>query len=205
MLGIVGGIQAQQWETTNSVKQSQWGIKASLNISSLNFNASDSGKSNNTKSVAGGTVGLTYSHRFGQNWRLNSGLEMSLKGFSADETNGSRTLTARAAYVQIPVTCGYIFGFGNWNFDPRAGLFFAYGVAGNYGLSDGGESKQTFGNKLLKPFDMGLTFGIYADNGKFVFGIGHEIGLTEANGERFTVSGGTLNTQNLSITVGYLF
>lgn len=100
--------------------------------------------------------------------------------------------------------CGYLFNFGKWSFEPRLGAFIAFGVAGNYDVS-GADSRQTFGDKLLKPFDVGVALGFYGGYGKFIFGIGGEMGLTEANGEKFTVSGGTVHTQNVSFTVGYLF
>lgn len=202
MLAVAGTMQAQHG-VTEVLKHTQWGAKAALNIAKLNFDASE-GKSENSKSVIGGAVGLTFSYAFTSQWRIHSGLEMSLKGFSANVINSSNNLTVRAAYVQIPVTCGYVLNFNKWNFEPRFGAYFAYGVAGNYGVS-GAESKKTFGNKLLKPFDAGLSFGLYADNRKFICGIGSEVGLTDANGENFTVSGGTIHMLNTFLTIGYLF
>lgn len=202
MIGVAGTMQAQQ-EKAEIAKRTQWGVKAALNIASLNFDASN-GKSEDTKSVIGGTAGVTFAYAFNPHWRIHSGLEISLKGFSADETGGSRTLSVHAAYVQIPVTCGYTIDFGKWNFEPRLGAFFAYGVAGSYNVS-GTDSKQTFGNKLLEPFDGGVALGFYADNGRIVFGISGEMGLTEANGKNFTVSGGTVHTQNICLSIGYLF
>ena len=203
MIGVAGTMQAQQPEKVGGKNRTQWGVKAALNIASLDFDASN-GKSESTKSVLGGAVGLTFAYAFNSNWRINSGLEMSMKGFSADETGGSRELTVHAAYIQAPVTCGYVINLGKWNFEPRLGAFFAYGVAGNYSLS-GADSKQTFSDKLLNPFDAGLAFGLYADNGKIVFGIGGEFGLAEANGKKFSVSGGTVHTRNTFLSVGYLF
>lgn len=201
IIGLSGTMQAQQIET---VKRTQWGVKAAMNIASLHFNASK-GESESSKSFVGGAVGLTFTYAFDSHWRIHSGVELSLKGFTADETGGSRTLTAKAAYVQVPVMGGYALEFGKWTFEPRMGAFFAYGVAGNYSVSGGGESRQTFGDKLLNPFDAGLTFGLHADNGKFAFGIGTEMGLAEANGKNFTVSGGTMHMHNTFFSVGYLF
>lgn len=201
IIGLSGTMQAQQIET---VKRTQWGVKAAMNIASLHFNASK-GESESSKSFVGGAVGLTFTYAFDSHWRIHSGVELSLKGFTADETGGSRTLTAKAAYVQVPVMGGYALEFGKWTFEPRMGAFFAYGVAGKYSVSGGGESRQTFGDKLLNPFDAGLTFGLHADNGKFAFGIGTEMGLAEANGKNFTVSGGTMHMHNTFFSVGYLF
>ncbi len=204
IIGLVGTMRAQQTEATETVKRTQWGVKVAMNIASLHFDASE-GESVSSKSFVGGAAGLTFSYAFDSHWRIHSGVELSLKGFTADEEGGSRTLTAKAAYVQVPVTGGYAFEFGKWTFEPRMGAFFAYGVAGNYSVSGGGESQQTFGDKLLNPFDAGLTFGLHADNGKFVFGIGTEMGLAEANGKNFTVSGGTMHMHNTFFSVGYLF
>ncbi|VFB13791.1 Uncharacterised protein [Bacteroides heparinolyticus] len=201
IIGLSGTMQAQQIET---MKRTQWGVKAAMNIASLHFNASK-GESESSKSFVGGAVGLTFTYAFDSHWRIHSGVELSLKGFTADETGGSRTLTAKAAYVQVPVMGGYALEFGKWTFEPRMGAFFAYGVAGKYSVSGGGESRQTFGDKLLNPFDAGLTFGLHVDNGKFAFGIGTEMGLAEANGKNFTVSGGTMHMHNTFFSVGYLF
>ena len=203
MIGVVGTMQAQQQENVEIGNRTQWGVKAALNIASLDFDASN-GKSESTKSVLGGAIGLTFTYAFNPNWRINSGIEMSMKGFSADETGGSRELTVHAAYIQGPVTCGYVINLGKWNFEPRLGAFFAYGVAGNYSVS-GSDSKQTFSDELLNPIDVGVAFGFYADNGKMVFGIGGEFGLTENNGKNFSVSGGTVHTRNTFLSVGYLF
>ena len=203
MMGVVGTMQAQQQENVEIGNRTQWGVKAALNIASLDFDASN-GKSESTKSVLGGAMGLTFTYAFNPNWRINSGIEMSIKGFSADETGGSRELTVHAAYIQVPVTCGYVINLGKWNFEPRLGAFFAYGVAGNYSVS-GSDSKQTFSDELLNPIDVGVAFGFYADNGKMVFGIGGEFGLTETNGKNFSVSGGTVHTRNTFLSVGYLF
>jgi len=203
MIGVAGTMQAQQQEKVEGKNRTQWGVKAALNIASLDFDASN-GKSESTKSVLGGAIGLTFTYTFNPNWRINSGIEMSMKGFSADETGGSRELTVHAAYIQVPVTCGYVINLGKWNFEPRLGAFFAYGVAGNYSVS-GSDSKQTFSDELLNPIDVGVAFGFYADNGKIVFGIGGEFGLTETNGKNFSVSGGTVHTRNTFLSVGYLF
>lgn len=203
MIGVAGTMQAQQQENVEIGNRTQWGVKAALNIASLDFDASN-GKSESTKSVLGGAIGLTFTYTFNPNWRINSGIEMSMKGFSADETGGSRELTVHAAYIQVPVTCGYVINLGKWNFEPRLGAFFAYGVAGNYSVS-GSDSKQTFSDELLNPIDVGVAFGFYADNGKMVFGIGGEFGLTETNGKNFSVSGGTVHTRNTFLSVGYLF
>ena len=203
MIGVAGTMQAQQQENVEIGNRTQWGVKAALNIASLDFDASN-GKSESTKSVLGGAIGLTFTYTFNPNWRINSGIEMSMKGFSADETGGSRELTVHAAYIQVPVTCGYVINLGKWNFEPRLGAFFAYGVAGNYSVS-GSDSKQTFSDELLNPIDVGVAFGFYADNGKMVFGIGGEFGLTETNGKNFSVSGGTVHTRNTFLSVGDLF
>ncbi|MDY6206243.1 MAG: porin family protein [Prevotella sp.] len=209
---IVGGtMYAQQEatgqlqpETTEAVKKPQWGVKAALNIASLSFNA-DNGGSEESKSVIGGAAGLTFTYAFNPQWRLHSGIELNMKGFAVNVQYSSRKMTVHAGYIQIPVQCGYAINFGNWNLEPRLGAYFAYGILGNYGMSGSSVSKKTFGDEVLTPFDAGIIFGFYVDNGKYVFGIGNEIGLTEANGDHFTVSGGSVHTRNTFFTLGYLF
>ncbi|MFC2451758.1 MAG: outer membrane beta-barrel protein [Tannerella forsythia] len=155
MIGVAGTMQAQQQENAEVENRTQWGVKAALNIASLDFDASN-GKSESTKSVLGGAAGLTFAYAFNPNWRIHSGIEMSMKGFSADETGGSRELTVHAAYIEVPVTCGYVIDLGKWNFEPRLGAFFAYGVAGNYSVS-GADSKQTFSDKTAQSVRCGLS------------------------------------------------
>ncbi|MDO4790126.1 MAG: porin family protein [Porphyromonas sp.] len=199
----LGSALAQRGERENA-KRLQWGVKGGVNFSQLTFEKSD-GKSVESKSIVGGVAGLTATYAFSPNWRLHSGLEMSLKGFAADVSGSSNTLKARAAYLQIPLEGGYAFDFGGWNLEPRIGLYFAYGLAGKYTISGTMLNEDTFGNELLKRFDSGLRLGFYTDNGKIVFGIGGDIGLTEVNGKKFSVSGGSVSLQNLSLCMGYLF
>ena len=149
IIGLVGTMRAQQTEATETVKRTQWGVKVAMNIASLHFDASK-GESVSSKSFVGGAAGLTFTYAFDSHWRIHSGVELSLKGFTADETGGSHTLTAKAAYVQVPVAGGYALEFSKWTFEPRMGAFFAYGVAGNYSVSGGGESKQTFGEAVAR-------------------------------------------------------
>ncbi|WP_052089745.1 porin family protein [Porphyromonas canoris] len=202
MIGL-GGIYAQSggWSST---KRIQWGVKGGINFSQLSFEKSEGG-SLESKSVVGALAGVSVAYAFNPKWRLHSGLEMSLKGFSAGITGSSSVLTVRAGYLQLPLEAGYSFTLGGWNLEPRLGLYLAYGVAGKYSVSETPVNKNTFGDQFLNRFDAGLRVGFYTNNDKIIVGLGGEIGTTEVNGKKFIVSGGTVSLQNFSISVGYLF
>lgn len=206
MLVAVGNLWAQQ-ETVQleePIKQARWGIKGGINNASLRIESSG-GESVETGSVSGFVAGVTLDYPFSQRWYLHSGLEMSMKGFQIS-TSSSNSLTVNATYLQVPVEVGYLFNIGKeWHIEPRLGIYLAYGLAGNTTVSGSSDRVCTFGGGLLKKFDSGVGLGCYFDNNKFIIGLHAEAGITEANGNQLSVTGGTVHNSNIAITVGYLF
>lgn len=200
MVAVVGKVWSQT-ETVEEVNKTRWGIKGGLNTATVYLESGSNSAS--LESVVGAVAGITLEHLLAPNWFFHSGLEASMKGFGFGSGSNS-TLESTAVYLEIPAAVGYKFNIGKgWNLEPRAGLYFAYGVAGN--TSAGSNSVSTFGDKILKPFDAGVLFGFFLDNDKIVIGLQGESGFTETNGDSFKVTGAKAHSSNMSITVGYLF
>jgi hypothetical protein len=110
--------------------------------------------------------------------------------------------------VQAPVEVGFKIRLGNngWNFEPRLGLYLAYGIAGKFDVD--GESVDTFGGKILKPFDAGIGVGFHFGNDKFDIGLRGETGLTDMKGDNLIFTGAsnvTMNNSNFGIVAGFKF
>jgi hypothetical protein len=202
MIAAVGNAGAQIISTENTLKD-RWGIKGGINIATVSF---ENTTSTALESTVGAAAGVTLEHPFTSTWFFHSGLEFSMKGFELG--SGSTALKSTAIYLLLPATVGYKFNIGKgWKLEPRLGLFLAYGVAGETSAtaSDNSASVKTFGDKILKPFDYGAMGGFFFDNNTVVIGLHSELGMSETNGENFKVTGTKAHSNNVSITLGYLF
>lgn len=182
-------------------KKLRFGARIGVNVATISLQATNASES--LESVTGFAAGLTLDYIFASGFGIHSGLEVSKKGFAA--TIGSDNVSSAALFIQLPVAFGYRFGVGQkWGIGPRLGLYFAQGVAGN--TTVGSSVVSTFGDgKILNPFDCGVLVGAFFDNGRFVFGLHGELGITEANNSNFQVTGATAHNSNVSISVGYMF
>lgn len=203
MIASVANVWSQT-ASTEEVYGTRWGIKGGINVATINFE--NGNNSISMESVAGAVAGVTLEHPFTPKWFFHSGLELSMKGFEI--SLGGSKVTSTAIYMLLPAAVGYKFDIGKgWKIEPRLGLFLAYGIAGNTSasVSGGSGSVSTFGEKILTPFDGGAMFGCFFDNNKIVIGVHGEQGLTETNSDNFKVTGAKAHSNNVSITVGYLF
>jgi len=185
--------------------RTRWGIKAGINIATVNLD--NSSNSYSMGSVVGVVAGITLDQPFTPTWFFHSGLELSMKGFEMNPGSSS-TLKATAVYLQLPAAIGYKFNIGKgWKLEPRLGLFFASGIGGNTTATTSTQygSTKTFDGKILNSFDYGALFGGFFDNDSFVIGLHGESGLSETNGDNFRVTGAKAHSSNVSITIGYLF
>jgi hypothetical protein len=203
MIATVGNAGSQTPSTENTLKD-RWGIKGGINVSTVSFENTTNAT---LESTVGAVAGVTLEHPFTSTWFFHSGLELSMKGFEFG-SGSSTTLKTTAVYLLLPATVGYKFNVGKgWKLEPRLGLFFAYGVAGDTSATASGESGsvKTFGDEILKTFDYGTMGGFFLDNNTVVIGLHSELGLSETNGNKFRVTGTKAHSNNVSITVGYLF
>jgi hypothetical protein len=195
------------WAQTTPVEEvaplkDRWGIKGGINVATVSFE-----NTNNTalESVVGAAAGVTLEHPFNANWFFHSGLEFSMKGFEIG-SGSNTTITSTAVYLLLPATVGYRFNIGKgWKLEPQLGIFASYGVAGDTRVTGTSGSVKTFGDKILKPLDYGTMGGFFFDNNTIVIGLHSELGMAETNAENFRVTGTKAHSNNVSITIGYLF
>jgi hypothetical protein len=182
--------------TGNSVR---WGVKLGANLTTLAVSDSDY----DFKNIIGAVGGVTLFAPLFPNGGIHTGLEISMKGF------GDNSGTCRAIYLQAPVELGIKIKFGNsgWYFEPRAGLYLAYGIAGKVTADGESGSVGTFSDKVLKPFDLGFSGGFYFGNDKFSIGLRGEPGLIDVKGDVLnTVTDDiTMRNNNVSLVVGFAF
>jgi len=200
----------EQAERSFSKARPQFGIKAGVNVASLTYSG-NKGNTDDSKSVVGFVLGGTLDYPLAPNLsnvidiHLHTGLEVTMKGFDQKLDNG-RTLESTAVFMQVPAEVGFKFNIGKgWGLDPRAGLYFAYGVGGKSEISGYSKKYNTFSDEVLKKFDFGLSFGFHFTKNQFVFGIQGERGLVEANADNFTISGAKAYNLNIGFTAAYLF
>lgn len=183
----------------------RFGAKFGINIATVNLSSSN--ESVSLDNVVGIVAGMTLDYPLDSKWTLHSGVELSMKGFEYSPDVNTK-LTAKATYLVIPFTVGYKFNLGQtWKIEPRLGLFMGFGMGGKttataYGASG---SVETFGDKILAPFDAGVSFGCFFDNDRFVIGILGESGMTQTNGDNLTITGAKAHSYNISINLGYMF
>lgn len=205
MMSVVGNIWSQETaiSTIQETSKVRLGAKAGINIS--NVKITNSGDDYGMGSTVGVVGGLTLEYNFNTRWFFHSGIEYSMKGFEYDE---GTSLKSTAVFINVPAAVGYKLNIGKgWNFEPRLGLYLAYGVAGKTSAKDSKNSASvnTFGDKILNPMDAGTLFGLFFDNNRFVIGLQGENGLTEANGDKFKVTGAKAHNTCTTICVGLLF
>ena len=196
--------KAQETAPAEDIPKTRWGIKVGINSATIVL--SNDNNSASMKSVVGAVAGVTLEQPFTPKWFFHSGLEASMKGFSTDQGE----LKSTAVYLLLPATIGYKINIGKgWKLEPRAGFYFAYGIGGSTKATVSGYSAsvKTFGDKILKPFDVGFLGGVFFDNSRFVIGVHGEAGFINTNGDNLSVSDNIKNVRssNVSFTIGYLF
>jgi hypothetical protein len=201
---VSGGLQ----QSGTAVRQPQefdrrvrWGIKAGFHDATIVFFSIFGLIEMNN--IIGAVAGATLYTPFTPKWGLHTGLEASMKGFTTDNAS------FRAIYVQAPVEIGLKIRLGRrgWYFEPRSGLYFAYGVAGRT-TSDYSGNADTFRDKVLNPVDVGFNLGLHFGNNKVDIGFRGELGLVDVLGSQFFVYEdfyGDSVTSNYGIVVGFKF
>lgn len=166
--------------------QINWGVKAGLNVSSLEGKNSDY-----ADYKAGFNAGVFGQYMITDAFGLESGLFYSMKGYKTDIVplaDGS-SKTYNASYLQLPIQAIYKFEVGqNLYLYPAAGIYLAYGLGGTDKYFDS-----------AKEFDLGLDVGVNLQFEKIIIGVGYERGFLKA----FEI-GKTYNS-NVMVNVGYLF
>lgn len=113
---------------------------------------------------------------------FQTGLLFSAKG--TDYQIDSTDFSLSPIYIEIPVNAVLSFGTDAVKVSLFAGPYFAFGVGGTMLESGRGLKDLRFGtgeNKDLKPFDIGLNFGVGICIKKFMVTAQYGIGLTNVS------------------------
>lgn len=146
-------------------------------------------------------IGLTY------NMGIRSGLFFTSKGYRLSEHNfiyeGMQArvpqFSLNLLYLQIPVHFAYkVDATSRTRVVLHAGPYLAYGIAGSRIVDGKRDGPPVFGSQGFKPFDIGLGLGAGAEFGRFLVGVGWDMGLLNFS-RHDTIS---FRNQNAFATVG---
>ena len=183
---------------TAASAQVSFGIQGGVNLSNIQEQGS------NPK--VGFNVGVLTDFGLTHNIGIRSGLSFHTKGANAESDRVfSRT---NLMYLQIPVHFAYkIDVMPGTRVVLHAGPYVAYGVGGSHTINPNysGENPDLSvfgsGDTQLKPFDFGLGLGVGFEFGRFLTGIGWDMGLLNIA----SIEGGTARNMNAHLTVGFRF
>ena len=199
--------------------QVSFGIQGGANLSNMMHNAE--GFSTNPK--FGFNAGVLTDIGLTHNMGIRSGLffttkgmreEVSVAGF-ADRPGGllddDFTATTNLMYLQIPIHFAYkVDVMPGTRIVFHAGPYVAYGIGGSVRVNgERLEDATIFGDEGgFKPFDFGLGIGVGFEFGRFLTGIGWDMGLLNIandNGNGNGNGGVSFRNQNAHLTVGFRF
>ncbi len=193
--------------TLSTHAQTRFGVKVGLNI------ANQKAKSDPTlyvqsdfKPVLGFQLGGIIERELSKNFFLQSGLQLSSKGFS--EKSSFITQSANPIYLELPILVGYGIALGKAQLNLLLGGYAGYGIAGKAKFSGGTISnagKIYWTNERnkggMRPLDFGLCVGTSLEFENTVLGLQYGLGLANIS----TSDIGTLKNRALSISVAYMF
>ena len=173
-----------------------------INLSTMKVKIN--GRSPNTETPVGIHFGGFFEIPIKGNFTLKPGLLFSAKGsnYKIDTVDFSIS----PIYIEVPVIGAYSFGSDAIKISLSAGPYFAYGMGG-YKIESGGELKNiSFGsgeNKDLKPFDIGLNFGVGVNIKGLLISAQYGIGL--ANISPVTTFDSEIKNKVIGISLSSLF
>jgi hypothetical protein len=185
--------------------QVKFGPKVGMNLSTMTLKSS--GISFDPKMLVGFHAGLISEIGLADNLKLQPGILYSSKGSKYEITLFEETFdfSMAPAFIEVPVNLMYSFGPGDTKFNVFAGPYFAYGIGGKY-KSDGESEDISFGTSEdddMKPFDIGVNFGVGVNIKGFLISAQYGLGLANLTTED---TGDTeIKNQVIGISVGYLF
>lgn len=156
--------------------QTQFGIKAGLNLSNITEKAENGNKAN-TQTLPGLLIGLTADVHLVSDFYVQSALQYARRGFKQESGGfyGSATnLQVKADYIEIPVNFLYKPKLGIGRLLLGAGPYLAYGTGGKWksdtdiligDIREKGEGKVAFRNDGFVRNDSEYTYGRPLDYG----------------------------------------
>ena len=194
------------------------GIKAGLNLSTIDLKSTYITKAENYKIIPGFHLGPTFEIPFSNVFSLETSLLASTKGFrytlygSNSTSNYGGKMVVNILYVDLPITPKVTIDLGKLNFYGIAGPYIGIGLIGNARktYTENGETKTendkiNWGNKSdsqgLRRLDYGLVLGIGVELKSFQFGLNYNHGIASLTGsihDKFA-----LTNRVLAISFGY--
>lgn len=219
--------------TSAQSKSVTFGIRAGVNFSKSSTTVDDISYGLNGKDAKTGIqLGMTADFQISESFYFQSGLSFTTKGVVfKDEDSGIggidpntrryRDSKVNLLYLQLPIMGAYKAKVSsNTKLVVFAGPYFAYGVGGKIKFdssfsSSGGylpdnEDLNSFGERKLKRFDLGLGSGIGLEYKNYCLSLGYEWGLSNINRDSYDSDIVILfhreyKNRNASLTLGYKF
>lgn len=177
------------FSTSKSEESITYGIRAGMNVSSVNLE--------NTTSSIGYNVGVSLDMPIFESLYVQSGAYFTMKG-GKNKYDNDKKLTTH--YLEIPVLASYRYNISdNTQIQLNFGPYFAFGLTGKY--KNHGSEWECFDDNELKRFDMGLQLGTGVTIKKFYLGLGYDFGLTNISQD----SSDNMKNGNFFIQAGYNF
>jgi len=171
-----------------SFAQTNYGIKASLNLANQSLHVSGNGESvsRSGSGIVSFQVGGFADIPLSESVHVNPELLLSGEGANFDEDVTGETLHPRLYYLRIPVNLNYEMAVpGDVKFFIGAGPEFGYGLFGKTTVAS--ESTNSFQDSLFNRFDFGLNFisGVQLSSG-FRITVNYYLGLSSIATSTFT-------------------
>lgn len=177
-----------------------FGVRAGMNIANMTFKSD--GISMTPNSVVRPFVGFSYQKSLMQTLPLYFETGLGVAGYGASIADG--TVKINAYYFEAPAVVNCHFGLSDdVALIPYIGLGVRVGFAGKMKYDDGEwvAKADTFGDGMMKRFDMGIRAGIGVEWHRFLFVFGYDAGvLNLSNGSDLTARNKTFQLQ-----AGYRF
>lgn len=221
LVAVVCGAQAQE---------SSFGIRASMNLSSLKDKYTrtvDEGESKSDyeqdfKNLVGFKIGVIYDWGLSEAFYIQPGLYFTMRGGKWDEKEEDYKWEEKwkMNYLQIPILASYRIALSDnvkWHFN--AGPYVACGLGGKVKWEESYDGKKEKGDyKIfgtadeddedekggLKRFDAGLSFGTGVSINKFYIGLSYDLGLANI-ADKKEWEDNKFRNRNFSIGIGYNF
>jgi len=187
----------------NIQAQIKYGPKIGLNLSTMTLKSG--GVAADPTTLVGFHVGVITEIPIKGNFVLQPALLFSSKGskysFLGEEVSIS------PGFLEIPVNAVYKFDVGSMKLFLNAGPYFAYGISGK--IKAAGESQSikfgTDDNADIKPFDLGVNFGIGLEINNILVSVSYDLGLLNLVPGTDGTDDTDAKTKTIGISVGYLF
>ena len=200
---------------TAASAQVSFGIQGGVNLSNVTHSVEEV----STNPKFGFNAGILADFGLTHNMGIRSGLFFHTKGFRAEITEADIIdvrSTTNLMYLQIPVHFAYkVDVMPGTRIVFHAGPYVAYGIGGSQNFEvrrspadiQWGDESPVFGDDGFNRFDFGLGLGVGVEFGRFLTGIGWDMGLLNlANDNRRGFSEvPTIRNQNAYLTVGFRF